>query len=296
MKKTIIFLFVFFISLSCLAQSENSNLLFLFEDISPQQGLIDYISLYVADKKFASEEEKKQVVDKLATNYAENKNDIDSKIKLNELVAYKDKVKGIKKKHMSNLLAGVGAGLVAVAGIAALASTSKSQSDESSGSTSPSSYEQSKASAFAAQNSAALNAGKYDAGAYNPGGQQTKGGQDVMAEAQRRANAYRGSDYAKTQPSYYYDQIKAEKSGMTSSQQTQGTVVRGLLVKNNGSQTIVNIRISGDTVLSMEVQTTTGLQWFPVNKSAYPTKVEQDGDLVRYYKHKIYNQDYNIYF
>jgi len=288
------------INLSCPAQNNDSNLLYRFEGFHPQQELAVFVSQNIADKKFSSEREKNEEIEKITTFYAQNKEKIDTKIKFEEFVAYKDKVKEIKKTHRNNLLAGIGAGLVAVAGVVALASSSKSKDNESNASTSPSSYDPSRASAFEAKNSAAMNAGKYDAGAYNPGGQQTKEGQEIMAEAQRRAKAYRGSDPSKAQPSYYYDQIKAERNGNAFSQQTQGTVVRGLLVKNNGSQMTVNIKVSGNTVLSREVQTTTGLKWFPVNKSAYPTNVKQDGDFVRYYKHKIYDQDssglYNIYF
>ena len=82
-------------------------------------------------------------------------------------------------------------------------------------------------------------------------------------------------------------------NGSRNQQQAQTQITRGLYVSQNANY-VVNLKIAqtenGICVVSQEVQTYSGKQWFPVNKYAYKTTVEQDGELTRYYNYKVYLQ------
>ena len=111
--------------------------------------------------------------------------------------------------------------------------------------------------------------------------QQNQGGSIGNRVQYRNGNSYGSSSSS------------SSSNGSRNQQQAQTQITRGLYVSQNANY-IVNLKIAqtanGICVVSQEVQTYSGKQWFPVNKYAYKTTVKQDGELTQYYNYKVYLQ------
>ncbi len=138
--------------------------------------------------------------------------------------------------------------------------------------------------------------------------QQNRGGSIGNRVQYRNRNSYGSSSSSRSyngsssssrsygnnsQNSALDDLLNGLINGSRNQQQVQTQITRGLYVTQKGNY-VVNLKIAqtanGIYVVSQEVQTYSGKQWFPVNQYAYQTTIQQDGELTQYFNYKVYLQ------
>ena len=248
--------------MSVFSQESNTNLLFQFFGINENQFELDYISSVLGQKNITAEKDLEAAVLEIHKYYIEHQEEIQTTVKANELIAFRNAGKKEQAEMWSQALSSIGKSL-AIGFPAAIEAGNQQQIE----------YQKkinrdNEIQAYITQHSS----------------KATKQYTQVFGDMPTGSNAPQAPRV--TTSNGLEDPLPSAKSFETGPEsETMGVIIE------NGVRQSVRLKVDGDRLESMLVGDpfvdTGNRSWLPVGKNGIPTEYKTDGEISKLYKYKV---------